>query len=102
MRRRDLIATLGTAPAMWPLAAPARRSAAVQPVGYLEVPAIHYDSEHAESGGLLAYGPRGEKPPDLPIEQPTRFTLAVNLKAAKALGLALPPTVLVRADQTIE
>jgi len=74
---------------------------------------------YAEQGGLLAYGVdlrdllrrtggyvdkilRGAKPADIPVEQPTKFELVVNLKTAKALGLTIPPSLLLRADQVIE
>jgi putative ABC transport system substrate-binding protein len=83
------------------------------------IPAIHEYSEYLEAGGLISYGVnvpdlqrrcaiyldkilRGAKPGDLPVEQPTKFELAINLKTAKALGLTIPPSLLQRADQVIE
>jgi putative ABC transport system substrate-binding protein len=83
------------------------------------LPAMWGLREHAEAGGLMAYSTnlrdltrraatyvdkilRGTKPADLPVEQPTRFDLIINLKTAKALDLVIPPSILVRADQVIE
>jgi putative ABC transport system substrate-binding protein len=87
--------------------------------GEQHLPNVNAYKELVEAGGLISYGPsyedmhkraaiyvnkilKGAKPGNLPIEQPTKFTLVVNLKAAKALGISMPPAVLSRADEVIE
>jgi putative ABC transport system substrate-binding protein len=85
----------------------------------LHLPTLFASSEYVEAGGLMSYGPnypdlyrrtadfvdkilRGAKPAEMPVEQPTKFDLAVNLTTAEVLGLSLPTTFLARADEVIE
>ncbi len=97
----------------------AYRAALVELATKHRLPAMYGVREFAEAGGLMAYATnlrnvfrlaagyvdrilKGAKPGDLPIEEPTKFELVINLRTAKALELTIPPSVLVRADQIIE
>ena len=96
----------------------AHRTRIVELAAQSRLPAIYGVKEYAEAGGLMAYGVnlgesfrraafyvdkilKGARPADLPVEQPTKFDLVINLKAAKALGLTIPPSLLQRADEVI-
>jgi putative ABC transport system substrate-binding protein len=95
------------------------RAAIISAAARNNIPAVHRLSEFARDGGLLSYGVdlvdsfrgaatyvdrilRGAKPGDLPVQLPTKFEMAVNLKTAKALGLTVPQSILLRADEVIE
>jgi putative ABC transport system substrate-binding protein len=97
----------------------ANRKRVVEFAAKSRLPAIYYRREFVEGGGLMSYAAnpndlarraaifvdkilKGAKPADLPVEQPTKFQLVINLKAAKQIGLTIPPSVLAKADTVIK
>ena len=109
-RRLVLVGAMGIKPERGQIASFAQRN---------RLPSMYPAKEYVDAGGLMSYGPstsdmfrraaiyvdkilKGAKPADLPVEQPTKFELVINLKTAKALGLTLPQSLLRRADQVIQ
>jgi putative ABC transport system substrate-binding protein len=112
MYRRHFIGLLGSAAAMWPLAARAQQMNAcllsIHPIrnsfdgGKFISYGVNYENLHRRAADFVDKILRGAKPGDLPVAQPTKFEMVINTTVAKALGVAVPEPILLRADEVIE
>ena len=106
MRRREFITLLGCGAAAWPLSARTQQPGKLPTIGYLGATTLSYGPNFPDlfrrAAGYVDKILRGAKPGDIPVEQPIKFDLVINLITAKALGLDVSPMLLARTDKVIE